>query len=186
MASRRRRGRRMSTESGLSITSLMDMMTIILVFLLTNWGTNVLPVQPSDDFQLPTSSATDEPKVAVIVIVTRSDVFVDGERVLSLGATDEPGVGVGIPAGEMDGRTVKVVYDRLVAAGAAARQARDAAVPAPAPAAGSDDDEGGFEGDLLLQLDRRTPFAVMRDLMYTAGQAGFSRFRFVVVSDAVR
>lgn len=172
MRKNRRRPRRIPTDAGLTITSLMDMMTIILVFLLTNYGTNVLPVQPSDDFKLPLSTAEGEPHISVTLIVTRSDVFVDGERLLKLAPSDQPGIEVEIPASEKDGAVVGPVYDRLVE--------RVAALKAAPP-----DEEGSpaFSGEVLLQIDRRTPFAVVRDLMTTAGHAGFGAFRFVVVAD---
>jgi biopolymer transport protein ExbD len=171
----RRRVRRLPTDSGLAITSLMDMMTIILVFLLTNYGANVLPVQPSDDFQLPMSTAEGDVRVSSTIIVTRTDVFVDGERVLTLGPSEEPGVDVAIPEAEKQDGTVAAVYDRLVAQVAALKQAEP-----------GEDGEPAFRGEVLMQLDRRTPFAVVRDLMLTAGNAGFGTFRFVVVADPTR
>ena len=175
MARPRRRLRRIQTDAGLSITSLMDMMTIILVFLLTNFGTNALPVQPSEDFQLPKSTAEGDLRLSASIIVTQTDVYVDGERILALGATEEPGVSVGIPESEKRDGSVVAVYDRLVAQVAVLRDA-------PAGV----DGEPAFRGEVLLQLDRRIPFAVVRDLMLTAGNAGFGSFRFVVVSDPTR
>ena len=44
---------------------------------------------------------------------------------------------------------------------------------------GSDSFE--FKGDVLLQCDKRIPFSVIRDVMFTAGQAQFGNFRFVVI-----
>lgn len=176
MARRRlRRVRRIPTEVGLTITSLMDMMTIILVFLLTNFGTNVLPVQPSDQFQLPLSSARGDIRVSASIIVTRAEVFVDGERILALGPSEEPGVDVAIPAAEKQDGVVGGVYDRLVAQVAELKQME-----------AGPDGEPAFRGEVLMQLDKRTPFAVVRDLMLTAGNAGFGTFRFVVVTDPAR
>ncbi|MEZ4235972.1 MAG: biopolymer transporter ExbD [Myxococcota bacterium] len=172
MARRRARIRRLPTDAGLSITSLMDMMTIILVFLLTNYSANVLPVQPSDNFRLPLSTAQGDLRVTATIIVTREAVFVDGQRVLSLGPGTEPGVDLAVPDAEKQDGTVPAVYDPLVAEVAAMRQ-----LPA------GEDGEPAFRGEILMQLDRRTPFAVVRDLMKTAGAAGFGTFRFVVVAD---
>jgi biopolymer transport protein ExbD len=39
----------------------------------------------------------------------------------------------------------------------------------------------GFKGQILLQVDRDMPFNVVRSVMYTAGQAQFGEFKFVVV-----
>jgi biopolymer transport protein ExbD len=41
--------------------------------------------------------------------------------------------------------------------------------------------EAEFKGQILLQCDRKLPFTVIREIMYTAGQAQFSEFKFVVI-----
>ncbi len=37
-----------------------------------------------------------------------------------------------------------------------------------------------FTGRILLQCDRNIPFSLVREVMYTAGQAQFAEFKFVV------
>jgi len=37
-----------------------------------------------------------------------------------------------------------------------------------------------FKGRLLLQCDKDIPFSLLREVMYTAGQAQFGEFKFVV------
>ena len=44
----------------------------------------------------------------------------------------------------------------------------------------SGSDEHAFKGRLLIQCDKKLPFEVLRQVMYTAGQAQFSEFKFVV------
>jgi biopolymer transport protein ExbD len=39
----------------------------------------------------------------------------------------------------------------------------------------------GFKGQIMLQCDRSLPFSLIREVMYTAGQAQFGEFKFVVV-----
>jgi len=40
--------------------------------------------------------------------------------------------------------------------------------------------EHQFKGEILLQVDKEMPFSVVRTVMYTAGQAQFGKFKFVV------
>jgi len=40
-----------------------------------------------------------------------------------------------------------------------------------------------FKGRLLLQCDREIPFSLLREVMYTAGQAQFGEFKFVVYKE---
>ena len=49
-------------EAKLNITSLMDIMTIILVFLLKSYSTEDIQIAPSDDLRLPSSSAQKPPE----------------------------------------------------------------------------------------------------------------------------
>ena len=44
----------------------------------------------------------------------------------------------------------------------------------------SSSDAHAFKGRILVQCDKKLPFEVLRQVMYTAGQAQFSEFKFVV------
>lgn len=171
----KKKSRRASTEAGLSITSLMDMMTIILVFLLKQYSTDDVSVAASDDLQLPLSTQNKVPKLAVNVIVSRKDIVVDGAWVLDLerGVNEETGEEeIKVPTDAKRGQMIASLYDVLHEK---AETAKDIGSRAGA-------DEFGFKGEILLQVDRRMPFSVVREVMFTAGQAQFGNFRFVVVS----
>ena len=45
-------------------------------------------------------------------------------------------------------------------------------------------EDAQFKGQILLQCDRTLPFSLIREVMYTAGQAQFGEFRFVVIKTA--
>ena len=64
-------------EAELNITSLMDIMTIILVFLLKSYSTEEITVTPSEDLSLPNSSARLKPELAVNAVVTKASITVD-------------------------------------------------------------------------------------------------------------
>ena len=169
--------RRRGIAGGLTITSMMDIMTIILIFLLKSYSTEDISVAPSDDLQIPVSSALKPPRLAVNVVVSRSEVLVDSVPVLRLERIADPETGeetVQIPDDEKKGQMVSRLYDRLLEK---AETAKDLG-----SRAGSDQLE--FKGQILLQCDRRLPFSVIREVMYTAGQAQFGEFRFVVIKGA--
>ena len=166
--------RRGGNDSELNITSMMDMMTIILVFLLKNYATEDISVAPSDDLQIPVSSALKPPKLAVNVVVSRKDVTVDGEWVLDLeqGVDEETGEPVMmVPDDDKRGQLISRLYDVLLEKAEAAKDLGQRT--------GNADFE--FKGEVLLQCDKRLPFSVIREVMFTAGQAQFGNFRFVVI-----
>jgi len=174
--SKKTASRRQEGGKGLTITSLMDMMTIILVFLLKSYGTDDISVAPSDDLQIPLSSALAKPKLAVNVVVSRRDIVVDGVRVLLLTRVTDEKTGeeiIAVPADEKKGQMISRLYDRLLEK---AETAKDLG------ARGTEEHE--FKGEILLQCDRRLPFSVVREVMYTAGQAQFGQFRFVVIKSS--
>ena len=56
------KARRPSEPAGLNITSMMDMMTIILVFLLKSYSTQDISIAPSEDLELPVSTVRRHPR----------------------------------------------------------------------------------------------------------------------------
>lgn len=170
----KKKSRRPEGNSGLNITSMMDMMTIILVFLLKSYHTDDISVAPSDDLMIPVSTAVKPPKLAVNVIISRKDVVVDGNWVLDMerGIDDSTGTEViQIPEDEKRGQLVSKLYEVLLEK---AETAKDLGTRY-----GSEEFE--FKGEILLQCDKRLPFSVIREVMFTAGQAQFGNFRFVVI-----
>lgn len=166
--------RRPNLDTGLNITSMMDMMTIILVFLLKNYSTEDISVAPSDDLVIPISSAKRAPKLAVNVVVSRKDIVVDGEWVLDLERGVDPETGeelITVPASEKRGQMIKALHERLFEK---AQTSKDLGAKT-----GAEDFE--FKGEILLQCDKRLPFSVIREVMFTAGQAQFGNFRFIVI-----
>ena len=169
-----KKARRQTVDTDLNINSMMDMMTIILVFLLKSYSTSDVSIAPSDDLQLPTSSAQKAPELAVNLVVTKNQIVVDGVPVLNLTLKpDEENPGTELPAvpdDEKRGQTISKLYDRLLEKAEAAKTMGENT--------GQSDFE--FKGRILMQVDRQMPFTVLREVMYTAGQAQFGEFKFVV------
>ncbi len=169
-----KKGKRLQTGEELNITSMMDMFTIILVFLLKSYSTEDISVAASDDLQLPTSTALKAPELAVNVVVSKSEIVVDGVKVLDLTRVpdpDNPGKEwPAVPEDEKKGQLISRLYDRLLEKAEAAK--------ALGKASGREEHE--FKGRILLQCDKSLPFSLVREVMYTAGQAQFGEFRFVV------
>ncbi len=166
--------RRLEIEGELSITSMMDMMVIILVFLLKSYSTTDISVAASDELALPTSTAEKPPGVAVNLVITKSNIVVDGLEILRLTKVpDEENPGqeiLAVPEDEKKGQLITRLYDRLLEKAEDAKQLSEL----------TQNTEHDFKGQMLLQCDKKLPFSVLREVMYTAGQAQFSEFRFVV------
>ena len=84
-----KKARRAGAGAELNITSMMDMMTIILVFLLKSYSTQDISVAPSEDLELPVSTVKKNPEMAVNLVVSKKNIVVDGVPVLSLEKVDD-------------------------------------------------------------------------------------------------
>src|SRR5947199_1958552 len=65
----------------LNITPMMDMMTIILVFLLKSFASSSSNITFDANLQIPKSSTLLKPKLAVSVMVTKKVLLVEGDAV---------------------------------------------------------------------------------------------------------
>ncbi len=103
---RRRNKRRVEATTSLTITSMMDMFTIILVFLLVFFDPEA---QPDPEFQLPTSMATQEVAEGPTLRVKRDAVEVNGHAVVQMVNGD-------LGNATRDGRKVVAVLSALESA----------------------------------------------------------------------
>lgn len=160
-------------NGGLNINSMMDMMTIILVFLLKSYSTTDVSVAASDDLELPFSSAQKAPEIAVNLVVEQGKILVDGVPTVNLTKVDDAATGqkvTAVPEDELRGQTITRLYDVLLAKAEEAKRIGEA----------SGKEDLKFKGRILIQVDKDMPFSVVRTVMYTAGQAQFGEFKFVV------
>jgi len=169
-----KKARRPGAGAELNITSMMDMMTIILVFLLKSYSTQDISVAPSEDLELPVSTVKKNPEMAVNLIVSKKNIVVDGVPVLSLEKVDDednPGQKkIQVPEDQRNGQLIDALLDELSKKADTAKNIGQQ----------SGSDEHAFKGRLLIQCDKKLPFEVLRQVMYTAGQAQFSEFKFIV------
>jgi biopolymer transport protein ExbD len=179
-----KKARRAKVGAELNITSMMDMMTIILVFLLKSYGTQDISVAPSEDLALPVSTTLAPPEIAVNLVVTKSKIVVDGQEILALTMEEDsrnPGQRkLTVPqnnptTGEPQKRGQLIIPLQEILEIKA-----DSAKADGKRLARTGSDEHSFKGRLLIQCDKTLPFSVLREVMYTAGQAQFSEFKFVV------
>ena len=68
--SHRKRHKTGSGQIRLQLTSMMDMFTILLVFLLKTYSTHGQLINPSQDLTLPTSNVLNPPEVGLDVTVS--------------------------------------------------------------------------------------------------------------------
>jgi biopolymer transport protein ExbD len=164
---RRKNGKREQPEEmGLNIYPMMDMMTILLVFLIMSFASGSADVVQSEELQIPTSTSEVEAVNALGIVISQSEIVVEGKRVLALrnGKVDPS-----LKQGGGNGWLITPLYNNL-------KQHRDRLklIAAKNP-------QRAFRGEVRLVADKRTPFRTLGEVIYSLGQAEFGALRFIVL-----
>ncbi|HIE64484.1 MAG: biopolymer transporter ExbD [Nitrospira sp.] len=75
---------RRSPAVQLSLTSLMDIFTILLLFLLMQMGGEGMALPTSEQMNLPTSTSRENPHPTVILMVTEKEILIEGKAIMSV------------------------------------------------------------------------------------------------------
>lgn len=179
----RRSRRRIGKPFDLQLTSMMDVLVIIVVFLLKSYSTTLNSFSTVPGLQLPLSASQDSPPDSLQVVITPEAVTFENERILEfVQSADAMGSVQGatyqFKKTDLDegGRRIAPLYDALI-------KARDKAELLCAKSR-KRDEQGNplpFEGHLAIQADKRISYDTIRRVMYTAGAAGYKVFRFLAL-----
>jgi biopolymer transport protein ExbD len=152
----------------LNITAMMDMMTILLVFMLVDFTSKTQNVQLSDQLAIPSSATAVKVAESTSVTITKSSLLVDGEPVAAVkrGAVDA--------ADKQGGDTNSLIIRPLLASlQDRAKFYKLLAKTKKQP----------FEGALTIIADKGTPYRLLTEVLYTAGQeeVGYKLYRLIVL-----
>jgi len=151
----------------LNIIAMMDMMTILLVFLLKSYQTSTINVNMGEHLTLPASTTQLAPQENITITLSMDELTVNERRVLAL-------EGGAIPArvkegGKADAFYVGVVYDALKRE--VDKQKYIAQFNKTAP----------FSGRVNIVADKKITYRTLMDVLYTAGQAELGEYKFMVL-----
>lgn len=145
----------------LNITSMTDMFTIMLVFLLQTYSTAEVQLSPDKDIRLPSSSSMLNPTEAIKISLSSSSLKIDETKIADVKNAEF------LPEDleANDTNFIKPLFaqlDRLAKSETEKQHIRD--------------------GKILLQADRDLPYATLRKVMYTASMAGFPQLKLVTAA----
>jgi biopolymer transport protein ExbD len=157
----------------LNITAMLDIMTIILVFLLKTLGESSNAIPQSDDLRLPTSVAKADPhQEGVTLTISKSQILVGDQKIISLpGRESQAQTGVGAQhkrGGPND------LY--IVPLGNVLQTARRTDV-ALRRAKGLDPSTS----EAIIISDRGTPYRLFIEVLFTLGQSEFGKYHLMVI-----
>lgn len=145
---------RNKADAELNLIPMIDILSVMVSFLLV-YSTEVEVVQNSKAIDLPQSISEERPRQTVVVMLTKDELFVQGERVASLAEvrdSSEPIIG-----------TLRDALKRPSLGGQAMTEQQIA------------------EREITVMADKQIPYAVLKKVMSTCTDADYGRISFALV-----
>lgn len=161
----RKRVKRAKKEAmDIDITSLLDILVVLLIFLLKNYSTSNVIINVPEEIKLPKSQSQEINTEGITLQVSSDKIFLENQEVVNNikainQLVDETGLNI-LP-----------LYNELV-------RKREAAQNLEKQVEGAKP----FSGMVNLVMDKKVKYDFLRKLMFTCGEAGYQKFKFVVLS----
>ena len=154
----RRMARSKKKVAGLSLTSLMDVFTILVFFLLINSSSSDV-MEPPKEITLPDSVVETKPRETVVIMVTEEMVLVMGEPVGSLQQVLES-----------EGAVFQPISDKLIR-----QRSRVIGVSTKTIAEST---------EVTILASKTTPFKILKKIMSSCTNAGYGKISLAVIQKA--
>ncbi|MDA3862650.1 MAG: biopolymer transporter ExbD [Deltaproteobacteria bacterium] len=150
-------------DNPLAITSLMDALTIILIFLLKSYGSDPMSVpQKKNELMIPKSTSMSNMVECVDIQISRTSIVVKGKKVVTIN-------NLGISSQDApNGYIIKNLKDRL-------DDLRNKEIEAKQISAKK------FQGEAFIAADTKIPWKLVDQVLKTAVRARYLRFSFAIV-----
>ncbi len=163
MARKKRKEREAEGEiKELNITAMMDIMTIILVFLIKSYSTSSVTVTASEDIRPPVSTTRQTPKDTIAITVTPKAILVGDRRKVEL-------INMQVQKGDLEGKKILPLDAALKKEVEKLKYIAERNPAAP------------FNHEVSVIGDKRIPYELLSSVLYTAGQNELENFRFIVI-----
>ena len=162
-----------SEVTDLNLIPIMGLFTAMVLYLLKSYASDPVNIQPGPDTRLPTSITKLSPQEAVQVAITSKVILVDEKMV----ARVENGR-VGAEYKKNNDPAQLFIEPLHTALEAAAEKKRMFA------SYNKGKKELQFKGLVTIIADKRIPFRLLTEVLYTAGQAEYGSYKFAVLKKA--
>jgi len=148
-------------EVHLNLTPMIDLMTILVVYLIMSFSADPATLANSKDIQLSEIKITQEkPGEVSVLSLSPKAVLLDGREILPVIVNPKDGQ-LDFPDSAYSGFELPLLKDAL---GKISENAKAVEKINPSKK---------FKGEIIIHADRGVPFAVLKPVMRSAGNAGF-------------
>jgi biopolymer transport protein ExbD len=162
--SRKRQGKKNGVFE-IDITSLLDILVILLVFLLKNYNSSGANINIPKDIKVPNSISDTVNTAGVNIQVSRDKIWVD-DKVIFTNTTDSQ------KAFDQKGKRIIALFNELVAK-------KEEVESLSKQVEGAKE----FQGIANLIVDKNLKYSFVKKIMYTCAEAGFRKYKFVVLGE---
>jgi biopolymer transport protein ExbD len=144
----------------LNITSMTDMFTILLVFLLQSFAAGEVSIDPIQGLNLPDSSTEKNPIFGVKLALSPTELVFDQTTIAKVVNSNFETTVID----SNDSNFIKPLFEELQKINKSDKES---------------DKQLAKHGRILFQADRDLPYSTIRKVMYTASMAGFPNLKLV-------
>lgn len=160
----RNRGRKKSSRNfEIDITSLLDILVILIVFLLKSYNSSGIVMNIPKGVEIPNSQSATLNTSGTIIQVSPTTIWVEDEIIVDSNANSKQTYDQG-------GRRIIPLYNKLVEIRQNIKHIEKTTHGAKK-----------FSGKVNLIIDKSLKYSYVKKLMYTCAEAGFRTYNFVVM-----
>lgn len=163
-SSRFAKGKKKAKVMELNITSLIDVLTILLIFLLKNFSSDP-QLSTSKEIKLPYTTSEERVKTAINISISKKWILLDGNSITKT----------------MEAIEEKQIDIPKLRAALARKANTEKQIAETYKKAGIEGKE--FDGTVLLQADKSIPFKIIKKVMYTCGNTEYNKILLTLVKD---
>ena len=170
----RKKGKR-SVAAVLSLTAMVDMFTVLAVFLLQNYNVKDFIVYTPKEVVLPKASAIKELKPAFVITISSKEILLDKTTVISFE-----------DAKKQTEWLIQPLFDQLQQGLIKSKQDYDSKLQSQLKnvvdsARGEKEDDPFAWKKITIQSDKDIDFLTVKKVMYTVSEAGAGEINFAVI-----
>ncbi|MGC3999814.1 MAG: biopolymer transporter ExbD [Anaeromyxobacter sp.] len=153
---------RKATNAELNVVPMVDMMTMLVIFLLQQFSATGEVLFMQKDIKLPTAQHGQVIETAPVVAISGSEIAVTGVKVADIADLERENGYLNIPGLEEQLRDQKKTWEFLH----------------------QQDTTRKWEGNVNIQADEKVPFRIVKRVMYSCGVAGYFNVNFAALDGA--
>lgn len=167
---RNRMTKRKSVVGDIDMTSLLDIITILLVFLVLSYNPSGVEFNIDKTLELPKSMTLDMVHTGVVIQVSKEAVWVDNKKIIDMENENEMKI-------DQNGRRIVSLFNELVNKKALSDQ-----VLQMAPTAQKFSNSETQKGLINIIADKTIRYSFLKKVLFTCAEAGFVKYKFLVQS----